>query len=259
MRPLLSFAILLLPAGCAGRLQEPPAQPGGTESISFRSGKEKGKAILYRPAGKGPFPAVVVVHGDFGLTPWVKEQAARLAEQGYVALAVDLYRGETPAELMDAHIMSRGVPDERALADLRAAVDYLTDRPDVQAEQIGILGWEMGGGYALDAARVDHRLNAVVICYGRLMTDPELLKPLHAPVLGIFAGHDEGISRETIDQFQAALHKAGKPDAEVHIYPTCGHGFMDASDSSGSGAAATEATADAWKKIEAFLATQLKS
>src|SRR5262249_43080459 len=69
-----------------------PPQPA-CEAVSYRAGKETVRGTLYRPAGKGPWPAVVVVHGEFGPTTWVKKQTARLAQQGYVSLAVDLYRG----------------------------------------------------------------------------------------------------------------------------------------------------------------------
>jgi carboxymethylenebutenolidase len=215
------------------------------------------RGLLYRPAGQGPFPALVVIHEDHGLTDWVKEQAKRLCDKGYVVLAVDLYRGQVVTDVLDAHIMDRGLPEDRVLADLKAAVDYLAGRKDVRASALGVIGWGMGGGYALDAAVRDPRLRAAVVCYGRLTTDPALLASLRASVLGIFAGKDEGISPETIDQFRAAMQKAGKRVADTRIYPACGHGFMNPSSPYTSGAPPAEAIADAWNKLEAYLDAEL--
>src|SRR5579859_7516134 len=118
-----------------------------TETISIGSGKDTAKGFLYRPKGKGPFPAILILHGDFGPTDWVKKQARRLAGQGYLTLALDLYRGEMPKDIEEAHILERALPDERVLRDLKAAVDYLAANPLVRKERIGILGWDMGGGY----------------------------------------------------------------------------------------------------------------
>ncbi len=253
MRWVLAVGAVVVLTGCAPMITKSTAITGPLrETVAYPSGKETVRGVLYHPGGDGPFPAVVFVHGDFGLTDSVKDQAERLARRGYAVLAVDLYRGQTPADLMDAHILSR-LPDDQALADLRAAVDYLTSRRDVRGDRIGILGWDMGGGYALDAALQDSRLRAVVTCYGRLTTDPELLKPLRASVLGIFAGKDEGISADTIERFRAAMAKAGKRVAGIHVYPDCANGFLDP-----AATGPAEARADAWDKIDAYLDAELR-
>jgi carboxymethylenebutenolidase len=237
----------------------PKADVAGTylETIAFPSGKEIVKGVLCRPSEPGTFPAIIVVHGSYGLTEWVKNQAKRLATKGYVTLAVDLYRGEVVTDLMDAHIMERGLPEDRVFSDLKSAVDYLEERSDVRRDAIGIMGWDMGGGYALDTAIRDPRLRAAVTCYGRLTTDPNDLATLKAPVLGIFAGKDEGIPRETIDRFRSAMLRAGKRVAAIHIYPTCEHGFMAPSNAPGADESAENSVADAWRRIEAFFAAEL--
>jgi carboxymethylenebutenolidase len=84
--------------------------------ITYRSGGESVHGILYTPRGKGPFPALIVIHEWWGLNDWVKEQASKLADQGYVALAVDLYRGRLASDSEEAHELMRGVPDDRANA-----------------------------------------------------------------------------------------------------------------------------------------------
>lgn len=259
MKRLLAGCCLLSLIGCA-RLASPVrlAKPTATaEAITYLAGAEARRGFLYHPAGQGPFPALILVHDDYGLTDWMKRQAERLAERGYLTLAVNLYPGEAVADVMDAHIMGRGLPQDQVMADLKAAVDHLGKLPDVRQGALGILGWGMGGGYALDAALQDGRLRAVVTCYGRLTTDPALLAPLHASVLGIFAGQDEGISPETIEQFRAAMRHAGKRVAGIHVYPECGHGFMNSEEPGVPDKSATQATADAWDKIEAFLAAEL--
>jgi carboxymethylenebutenolidase len=258
---ILVFCLLCGLIGC-GRETGGPSQPGAkaeTRTVSYRSGKDTLRGVLHRPAGKGPFPAIILVHGDFGLTDWVKAQGRRLADKGFVTLAVDLYRGRPAADVMDAHIMGRGLPEEQVDADLKAAAAYLRGRADVRGEALGIIGWGQGGGYALDAALNNRRLRAVVVCYGRLTTDARLLAPLKAAVLGIFAGKDEGISRATVRQFRAALRRAKKRVAGIHVYPNCGHGFMDPSEPGASGAASARAAADAWDKIERFFAAELSS
>jgi carboxymethylenebutenolidase len=254
MRLLLLLSCLCL-VGCSRRSKEVAAK---TETVSYSAGKETIKAILNRPSGKGPFPAVVVIHGDFGVTDSIREHAHKLAELGYVSLAVDLYRGDAPKDLMDAHILDRALPDDRARDDLKAAVDYLCSRSDVEVGSIGVIGWDSGGGHALDAALADERLKAVVTCYGRLPTEAESLKPLRASVLALMAGKDAGIDAETRESFKTAMHKAGKHLEDIHVFKECGHGFMNPADPKKAEASATSAVADAWKRIEEFFDKELK-
>ncbi len=122
------------------------------KSVSYKSGDETVSGTLYTPAGKGPFPAIIVIHEWWGLNDWVKEQASKLADQGYVALAVDLYRGKVADTPDLAHEIMRGVPEDRASRDLRAAFDFLASQPNVKKDRIGSIGWCMGGGYSLEVA-----------------------------------------------------------------------------------------------------------
>jgi carboxymethylenebutenolidase len=254
MQSVLAWSSLLLLAGCAAPpATTPEPEPPAAETVAYPSRQDTVQGFLVRPAGKGPFSAIVVVHDDHGLTDWIRDQARRLADHGYAALAVDLYRGQVAGNLDDAHILSRGLPDDQVLADLTAAVTYLAAHPDVRADALGILGWDIGGGYALDAAQRDPRLRAVVTCSGRLTTDPESLRTLNAPVLGLFGSMDQGVTPEEIARFQAAMAKAGK-HAQVEVYASCGHDFMQAADVTGPEAAAAVA---ARGKIDSFLAAEL--
>src|SRR5271165_4779964 len=108
-----------------------------SRSASYKSGDETVNALLYTPQGKGPFPAIVVIHEWWGLNDWVKEEASKFADQGYVALAVDLYRGKVATTPDMAHELMRGVPEDRAKRDLHAAFEFLASQPNVKKDRIG--------------------------------------------------------------------------------------------------------------------------
>ena len=158
------------------------------KSVSYKSGDETVQGMLYAPAGKGPFPALIVIHEWWGLNDWVKEQAAKLADEGYVALAVDLYRGKVADTPELAHEIMRGVPQDRALRDLKAAYDFLSAQPNVKKDRIGSIGWCMGGGYSLDTALAEPGLAAAVINYGHLATDSGEMKKTRRRSSGTSAG-----------------------------------------------------------------------
>lgn len=225
-----------------------------SKEVSYPSGDETVKGILYTPEGKGPFPAIVVIHEWWGLNDWVKEQAGKLADQGYAALAIDLYRGKVADNPGTAHELMRGVPEDRALRDLHAAVAFLQSQPNVTKDRIGSIGWCMGGGYSLDVALQEPALAATVINYGHLATDPAAIGKIHAAILGNFGGQDQGIPPEDVKKFEAALKQAGK-SADIKIYADAGHAFENPNNKSGYRA---EDAADAWQRTVNFLASTLK-
>ena len=224
------------------------------KAVSYKSGDETVSGILYTPAGKGPFPALIVVHEWWGLNDWVKQQAEKLAGQGYVALAVDLYRGKVADNPDMAHELMRGLPEDRAIRDLRAAYDFLVAQANVKKDRIGSIGWCMGGGYALDAALAEPHLAATVINYGHLATDPSELKKINAPILGLFGGQDRGITPDDVKKFQQSMEQLGKK-IEVKIYPDAGHAFENPNNKQGY---RPEDAADAWRRTVDFLAATLK-
>ncbi len=245
MKSTLTCCLLLLTASAFA------ATP---KDITYKSGDETVKGILYTPEGKGPFPAVIIIHEWWGLNDWVKGQASKLSDQGYVTLAVDLYRGKVATTGDEAHELMRGVPEDRAKRDLGAAFDYLASQANVKKDRIGAIGWCMGGGYALDVALLEPTLAADVINYGHLATDLEALKKINAPILGLFGAQDRGISPEDVHKFGDAMDKLGKK-IDVTIYPDAGHGFENPNNKDGYREADT---ADAWKKTVAFLESTLK-
>ncbi len=233
---------LLLPASQAGVL-------------TFKSGEETASGFLAIPAGKGPFPAVVVIQEWWGLNDWVKDRARALAKEGYVALAPDLYRGKVTDKQEEAHQLMMGAPPDRVLRDLRAAYAALQSRSDVKKDRIGSIGWCFGGRYSLELATKEPTLAAAVAYYGAPPTDPAAIAAIKAPVLGNFGGDDKGPSPDQVKAFEAAMNKAGK-SVDVKIYPGAPHAFANVNNPWGGYREA--AAQDAWARTTAFLAANLK-
>jgi carboxymethylenebutenolidase len=231
-----------------------PSTPHPGKTVSFPSAAGRAGGYLALPKSGGLHPALVVIQEWWGLNDWIKDNADRFAGQGYVVLAVDLYRGKSTTDPAVAHELMRGLPEDRANADLRAAFAHLIARPDVDPARIGSIGWCMGGGYSLALATTEPRLAACVINYGRLVTDPATIAGIHARLLGNFGGKDRGIPPEDVMAFDAALKAAGK-SSDMKVYNAAGHGFMNPNNTEGYDPVATK---DAWQRIDGFLAGTLK-
>jgi carboxymethylenebutenolidase len=244
--------LLLLISSCLFTLTAFAAE---SRNVSYKSGDETVNAVMYTPQGKGPFPALVVIHEWWGLNDWVKDQASKLADQGYVTLAIDLYRGKVATAPDEAHEIMRGVPEDRANRDLLAASSYLRAQNNVDPKRVGSIGWCMGGGYSLDLALHDPKLKAAVINYGHLATDEDALKKINSALLGIFGGQDRGIPVADVNKFEAQLKALGKT-VGIHIFPDAGHGFENPTNKQEYRA---DDTAQAWKLTVDFLAKNLKS
>ena len=160
------------------------------------------------------------------MNDWVKGNADRFAGQGYVALAVDLYRGRIATSPDEAHELMRGLNEDRGIADIKAAFDLLAARPDVDAGRIGIVGWCMGGGFALDFATAEPRLRAAAINYGHLFSDVAKIDAIHAALLGNFGAKDRGIPAADVKQFESTLPKAKGKEVDFKVYDSAGHAFM---------------------------------
>lgn len=211
------------------------------------------RGYLSLPAGRAaPLPAVVVVHEWWGLNDHVRHWADRLAEEGYAALAVDLYGGQVATTPEQAMALMRGVDETRAEEILTAAHRFLREDARVTAPRRGVIGWCFGGAWALQQAILQPDLDAAVIYYGRLVTDEAALAGIHASLLGVFANRDTSIPPAAVDAFATALEHAGK-SIELHRYDA-DHAFANPS---GARYDATSA-ADAWSHVRAFLARTLR-
>lgn len=199
------------------------AAPAG-KMITYPSGTEMVSAYVALPEGAGRNPAIIVIQEWWGLNDFVKGKADEFARKGYVAFAPDLYRGKVATDPDTAHQLMRGMPEDRAIRDLRAAFDYLRSRDDVDAKRIASVGWCMGGGYSLALALAEPKLAGAVLYYGRLVTDDQKIKGLLVPLVGNFGGQDQGIPPDGVREFERKAKAAGK-SVDFKIYPDAGHGF----------------------------------
>jgi carboxymethylenebutenolidase len=247
-RKLAGLTAASLLACCAASAQEkgrPVSYPSGSESVS---------GYLAAPEGGQKKPAIVVIQEWWGLNDFVKAKADGFAARGSVALAPDLYRGKATEDPDVAHQLMRGLPEDRAMRDLQAALAYLRSRPDVDAKRIAVIGWCMGGGYSLKLALAEPALAGAVINYGSLVTDDAKIAGLNVPLLGNFGGKDQGISPESVREFERKA-KAKSKSVDFKIYPEAGHGFASSKDPK---VYRTEDAKDADERANAFLARMLK-
>jgi len=197
-------------------------------------------------------PGVVMIHENKGLNENIKNMANLLAKNGYVVLAVDLFKGEVTTDRNRSSELTQQIRDNQDIAtsNLKSAVKYLSSLPNVNPEKIVSLGWCFGGGQSLQLAlnSQDHPLAATIIYYGRLVTDNATLASIKWPVLGIFGDQDMSIQVDTVKAFESALKSNGTPN-EIYIYKGGGHAFANPS---GDNYAPKE-TQDAWQKTLSFL------
>jgi carboxymethylenebutenolidase len=230
------------------------AAPIKTQDVTFPSGSETIAGYLAAPESPGIHPALVVLHEDWGLTDWVKGQTRKLAEQGYVALAVDLYRGQVAYDPSVAYELMVGTPQDRALRDMEAALKFLALRADVNNIKMGSIGWSMGGMLSLLLAVNEPHLAACVSNYGSMPTDPADIQKIRVPVLGIFGADDRSIPASAVEAFESAMESAHK-SIVVKVYPGAGDAFENSDNKLGYREGAAE---DAWQTTVTFLDQHLK-
>jgi carboxymethylenebutenolidase len=200
-----------------------------------------------------PLPGLIVVHEWWGLNDGVRAMADRIAAEGYIVLAVDLFAGKTAQYPPDARelMLDALQRPELAEANLRQAYEFIRDTGG--APRIGTLGWCFGGAWSLNTALMfPDDLDAAVIYYGQVPSDEEKLAPLNVPILGLFAENDRGVPVESVRSFQKALENLGK-DYEIEIYPNVGHAFANPSGTSYN----AEVAGQAWERTTAFLRDHL--
>ncbi len=235
--------------------ETPPAEEVNSEAVAYASiDGERISGYLARPVAKRPTAGILVIHEWWGLNDNIESMARRLAGEGYLALAVDLYEGEVADNREDAARLARASRDnpDRGRENLRQAWEYL--RKTEAVEKIGVIGWCFGGGWSLETAlMLGDGIDAAVIYYGRVVTDRDALAPLSSPVLGVFGALDEGIPVATVREFQATLDMLGK-QASIHIYEDADHAFANPSGTRYN----EKAAEDAWAKTLTFFGQLLR-
>lgn len=231
-----------------------PSSEVVTETVTYATvnGNEITGYVAKPAEADEDLPALLVMHEWWGLNDNIRMMTRRLAGEGYVALAVDLYNGKVAETPDSAGTYARSVEPESAVDNLQQAYSYLAD--NYTPTSVGTIGWCFGGGWSLQASlAMPDNIDATVIYYGRLVTDAGELQKLNGPVLGIFGAEDEGIPPSAVNEFEAALNEAGIQNS-MHIYEGANHAFANPSGTRYQ----KEAAEDAWQKTVAFLAEHLK-
>ena len=216
-------------------------------------------AFLARPQDASPAPAVLVIQEAFGLNAHIKDVARRIAAEGYVALAPDLYwrggKGRTTGydHLPEAIALMQSLNDKDVVADLRSAIAHLEKQPFVRANRIGITGFCMGGRVSyLAACELPDKIKASAPFYGGGIP-VEKTEKLRCPVLAFFGEKDAFIPLDTVKALDAQAKRHGKK-VETVVYPGADHGFFCNERGSYQAAAAK----DAWERLKKFFAAHLK-
>ena len=226
-----------------------------TEVIEYESPEGHGtiRALMARPAGaEGPLPAVLVVHENRGLNPYIEDVVRRAAKAGYLAIGPDGLTplGGYPGTDDEGREMQRELDGAKLMADFFAAFEYLRDHDD-STGKVGCVGFCYGGGVCNALAVAYPDLAASVPFYGR-QPAAEDVPQIEAPLLIHYAGLDERINAGW-DAYKDALDAAGK-DYTVHIYPDVNHGFHNDTTPRYDEAAATLA----WDRTLAFFDANLR-
>ena len=200
-----------------------------------------------------PLPAVIMIHEWWGLNDEVRARADRLAAQGYIVLAVDLFGGQTASDPANARKLMLSVVEDPDSADenIRSAFSFVSEVAG--APRVGVVGWRFGGTWALNTAMLfPEELDAAVIYYGPVTSDEERLRPVATPILGLFAGDDVSIKIDTVEAFKESLERLRK-DYDIQVYAGVGQRFASESAPTYD----RNAAEDAWNRTLEFLARYL--
>jgi carboxymethylenebutenolidase len=228
-----------------------------SETVHFKSNGNDASGYLAKPqSGKGP--GVLVIQEWWGLDAGIKEMTDRLARDGFVALAPDLYHGELAGhdEMDKAGKLMHSLPPDRAGRDMSGAVDYLAGNPAVTSDGIGVVGFCMGGmlAWIIGANRPD-KVKALVPFYGfpQGPIEPDWSK-LSAKVQGHMAEKDDFFPPTAARALESKLRAMGK-DVTLTVHPGTGHAFMGPHNALGT--LNKELAAQIWPQVVSFLKTEL--
>ena len=250
----------------ASPLTEPPRHAVDTMRVTYgEAGGATLTGYLARPAQpdslaeamgidtSGALPGIVVVHEWWGLNDNVKAMARRLAGEGYVALAVDLYGDQVAQQPSQAQQYMREATQDygQIVSNVEQGVQYLEQNG---SQRIGVIGWCLGGSVVMNSViQLDHMLEAAVIYYGQPVTNRAELADVETPIRGFFGGQDESIPVDSVRAFSSILEETSSESA-VDIYPEAGHAFANPSGQN----YVPEAASHAWQQTLSFLEEQLQ-
>lgn len=204
---------------------------------------------------QGSGPGVVVIQEWWGLVDHIKDVCDRFADEGFVALAPDLYHGKSTKSPDEAGKLMMAMRIDEAEKDLGAAVQYLLTSDSTTSKKIGVVGFCMGGALALYTATKNSNIGASVVFYGGHPKVKPDLPNLHAPVLGLYGEKDGSVTPAVVHDLERQVKDLGK-QIEVKIYPGAKHAFFNDTRPEVYDA---DASADAWQRTIAFLRRHLSA
>lgn len=224
-----------------------------TESVSFPTATEPMPAYLARPAGGAPAPAVVVIQEWWGVDEHIKDVARRFADQGYVALAPDLYRGQVTNEPDRAQKLMMNLQLPRATDELVHAARWLRAQPFVSGAKMGAIGFCMGGGLVTSLASNSDEIAAGASFYGVVGDPIDQVKGIRGKLLAVYAEHDDWADQASADALRRKLDEYGV-ESEFIVYPGTHHAFFNDAGEFFNRAARD----DAWDRVLALFSERLK-
>lgn len=222
------------------------------EMVEFSVNGQPTSGYLSIPES-GHGPGVIVIQEWWGLVSHIKEICDRFAADGFVALAPDLYHGQTTKSPDEAGKLMMALRIDKAEKDLDDAGRYLLDQAVTRGDKVGVVGFCMGGALALYAATKNSQVGACVVFYGGHPNVKPDLPNLQSPVLGIYAERDGFVTPALVRELEQQLKGLGK-SIDVHIYPGTDHAFFN---DSRPEVYNPEASADAWRRTVEFLREHL--
>jgi carboxymethylenebutenolidase len=230
------FALAVSPAG--GQTITTSSSDGLTAGeVKIPVGDMEIPAYRAMPAKGGPFPVALVVQEIFGVHEHIKDVCRRFAKLGYMAIAPELYARQGDVSKLKAIDEIRAVvvqvPDVQVMGDLDATVEYAKQTGKGDVSRLGITGFCWGGRIVWLYSAHSKLLKAGVAWYGRVVGEKsdnfpkhpiDVASELKAPVLGLYAGKDQGIPLDSVDKMRAAAKQA-KVDSDIIVYPDAQHGF----------------------------------
>jgi carboxymethylenebutenolidase len=223
------------------------------QMVEFPSNGSTAQGYLSRPAS-GSGPGVIVIQEWWGLVDHIKAVADRFAAEGFVALAPDLFHGESTSSPDDAGRLMMALNIGRAVNDLLGAIGYLVGPGQATGQTVGTVGFCMGGQLALASACKSSKVGACVDFYGIHPSVTLDYSGLSAPVLGLFAEKDEHVSPEAARKLENDIRSAGK-QIDLHIYPDADHAFFN---DTRPDVYSADAAKDAWDRTVRFFRAHLR-
>jgi carboxymethylenebutenolidase len=234
-----------------------------TTLAAAQGGSQPLHGYLAAPSGNGPWPGLVMIHEIFGIDDVMRRHADRLADLGYLTLAVDLYSAGGARRCLVSTMRAMHKGQGRPFADIAAAREYLSGSPDCSGK-IGVIGFCMGGGFALLSAASGY--DAAAVNYGQIPKNPDTVLASACPIVGSYGGRDPSL-KGAVPRLEEALTKVGVPH-DLKEYPAASHAFLNDAETgprflrplmrvAGIGPEPGSA-ADAWSRIEAFFAKYLR-